>query len=98
MERVRADDPVGEQRRDVRGHHEHRPLLPEAPDLYVNSAVDPDTSATLMIDKQVDAAVIGSNQRDRVRSDRGDANYKAVPSQFWRQVRMPPTTPATSGR
>jgi ABC-type transport system substrate-binding protein len=67
--------------------------LPHLDGLTYLIAVDPDTAATLMIDKQVQAAVIGTNQKDRVKDGRKDAQYKAVPSQFWRQFRMPPTTP-----
>ncbi|HEY4669237.1 MAG TPA: ABC transporter substrate-binding protein, partial [Tepidiformaceae bacterium] len=50
------------------------------------------TQATMFIDRQVNAAVIGSNQKDRVNDSRKDVTYKAVPSQFWRQFRMSPTT------
>ncbi|HSE44237.1 MAG TPA: ABC transporter substrate-binding protein, partial [Gemmatimonadales bacterium] len=67
--------------------------LPYVDKLSYLIATDPDTSATLYIDKQVDAAVLGSNQKDRAKSERSDSNYQPVPSQFWRQFRMPPTTP-----
>jgi peptide/nickel transport system substrate-binding protein len=65
---------------------------------YVDSleyliAIDPDTSATLFIDKQVNGAVLGTNQKQRVKDARKDIQYEAVPSQFWRQFRMSPTTP-----
>ncbi|MCC7365140.1 MAG: ABC transporter substrate-binding protein [Dehalococcoidia bacterium] len=66
--------------------------LPYIDKLTYVIAIDPDTTATLFIDKQVDGAVIGSNQRKRVQDERSDATYKAVPSQFWRQFRMSPTT------
>lgn len=56
-------------------------------------AVDPDTAATLYIEKQVDAIVTGQAQLNRVKDARErDSTYKIVPSQFWRQMRMPPTT------
>lgn len=56
-------------------------------------AIDPDTSATLFIDKQVNGAVLGTNQKQRVQDARKDIVHQAVPSQFWRQFRMMPTTP-----
>ncbi len=64
---------------------------------YINEfslllAVDPDTAATLFIDKQVDGIVAGKAQLDRIKDGRKEVNYSAVPSQFWRQMRMPPTT------
>ena len=56
-------------------------------------AVDPDTAATLYIEKQVDAIITGQAQLNRVKDAREkDSTYKIVPSQFWRQMRMPPTT------
>lgn len=55
-------------------------------------ATDPDTAATMFIQKQVRAVIVSQPQLDRVKNGRPDANYKAVPSQFWRQMRMPPTT------
>jgi peptide/nickel transport system substrate-binding protein len=69
------------------------PKLPYVDRLEYLIAIDPDTTATMFTDRQVDAAVIGANQRERVQGDRSDANYQAVPSQFWRQMRMSPTTP-----
>ncbi len=69
-----------------------QPDLPHVDKLVYLIATDGDTAATMFIDGQVDAAVLGINQLDRVRSERGDANYAAVPSQFWRQFRLPPTT------
>lgn len=66
--------------------------LPYVDKLVYLISNDGDTQATMFIDKQVDGGVIGSNQKDRVRDARKDVNYKAVPSQFWRQFRMPPTT------
>lgn len=55
-------------------------------------AQDPDTAATLFIDKKVDAIVSGQAQLKRIQDARKDVNYQARPSQFWRQMRMPPTT------
>jgi peptide/nickel transport system substrate-binding protein len=55
-------------------------------------AVDADTAATLYIEKQVDAIVAGQAQLKRIQDARQrDSTYKAVPSQFWRQMRLPPT-------
>ena len=70
--------------------------IPEQP--YVDAisyiiAIDPDTAATLYIDKQVDAIVAGQAQLQRLKEARGDqSEYRAVPSQFWKQMRMSPTT------
>jgi len=69
-----------------------QPDLPHVEKMVILIATDGDTAATMFIDKQVDAAVLGTNQKDRARSERSDATYAAVPSQFWRQFRMPPTT------
>ncbi|PWB69321.1 MAG: hypothetical protein C3F15_15335 [Holophagae bacterium] len=66
--------------------------LPYVDKLVYLISTDGDTQATMFIDKQVDGGVIGSNQNQRVRDARKDVNYKAVPTQFWRQFRMPPTT------
>ena len=56
-------------------------------------AIDPDTAATLYINKQVDAIVAGQSQLQRIKDARGgDSEYRAVPSQFWKQMRMQPTT------
>ena len=55
-------------------------------------ATDPDTAATLFIDKKVDAIVAGQAQLKRIQDARKDVNYQPRPSQFWRQMRMPPTT------
>jgi peptide/nickel transport system substrate-binding protein len=55
-------------------------------------AIDPDTSATLYIEDQVDAIVVGQSQLQRVLDEREkDSTYEIVPSQFWRQMRMMPT-------
>jgi peptide/nickel transport system substrate-binding protein len=67
--------------------------LPYVDRLVYLISTEGDTSATMFIDRQLDGAVLGSNQRQRVRDARRDTNYKAVPSQFWRQFRMSPTTP-----
>jgi peptide/nickel transport system substrate-binding protein len=57
-------------------------------------ATDPDTAATLFIDKKVDAIVAGHAQLQRIQDARKDVNYQPRPSQFWREMRMPPTTAA----
>lgn len=64
---------------------------------YIDSAIwrfvtDPDTAATMFVQKESLAVIVSQPQLDRVQSGRPDALYKAVPSQFWRQFRMPPTT------
>jgi len=70
-----------------------QPDLPHLDGISYLIAVDPDTSATLYIEKQVDAIVVGQSQLQRVKDGREkDSNYEIVPSQFWRQMRMPPTT------
>jgi peptide/nickel transport system substrate-binding protein len=67
--------------------------LPHLDGISYIIAIDPDTSATLYIEKQVDAIVIGQSQLQRVLDDREeDSTYEIVPSQFWRQMRMMPTT------
>ncbi len=55
-------------------------------------AADPATSATLFISKGVDAAVLAQSELQRVKDARPDAHLEDVPSQFWKQFRMPPTT------
>jgi peptide/nickel transport system substrate-binding protein len=69
------------------------PDLPHLDAITYIIALDPDTSATLYIDKQVDAIVAGQAQLQRIKDARGDSSeYRAVPSQFWKQMRMQPTT------
>ena len=87
-----------EWQKDVKFVLDKNPAYREQGKPYVDRleyyiAIDPDTSATLFIDKQVNAAVLGTNQKDRVRDARKDIVHQAVPSQFWRQFRMSPTTP-----
>jgi len=86
-----------EWQKDVKFELERNPTywqngLPYLDKLVYLISTDPDTSATLLIDKQVQGAVLGPNQTKRVRDARKDLNWKAVPSQFWRQFRMSPTT------
>ncbi len=71
-----------------------KPELPHLDELSFLIAIDPDTSATLFIDRQVLGVVTGQSQLDRVKDGRDDAQYESRPSQFWRQMRMPPTTQA----
>lgn len=42
----------------------------------------------MFIDKKVDAIVSGNAQLQRINDGRKDTNYPAMPSQFWRQMRM----------
>jgi peptide/nickel transport system substrate-binding protein len=66
--------------------------LPNIDQYSILLATDPATSATLFIDKKVDAIVTDFSQLQRIKDARKDVNYQAVPSQFWKQMRMPPTT------
>lgn len=66
--------------------------LPNIDAYTILLATDPDTAATMFIDKKVDAIVSGNAQLQRIKDGRKDVNYQAQPSQFWRQMRMPPTT------
>lgn len=69
------------------------PSLPYLDAISYIIAIDPDTAASLYIDRQVDAIVSGQAQLDRIKEARdSDSNYKSVPSQFWKQMRMMPTT------
>lgn len=54
-------------------------------------AADPDTAATLFIEKQVDGISSGVAQKNRIKDGRPDATYKAQPQQGMTIVRMPPT-------
>ncbi len=78
----------------VRNPNYWKPELPYVDEFSLLIAIDPDTSATLFIDKQVQGLVTGKAQLDRVKEARKDAQYQSRPSQFWRQMRMPPTTQA----
>jgi ABC-type transport system substrate-binding protein len=66
--------------------------LPYLDGLNLAIVVDPETAATLFIDKQRHILSTTFNRRDRVQAGRPDANYATQPSQFWRQMRMSPTT------
>jgi len=55
-------------------------------------STDADVSATLFIEKKVDAIQTTAQTGPRIQSDRKDANYKAQPQQGMRIMRMPPTT------
>ena len=88
---------LDEWQKDVKFVLSKNPNYRESGKPYVDKleyliAIDPDTSATLFIDKQVNGAVLGTNQRGRVQDARKDIVHEAVPSQFWRQFRMSPTT------
>ncbi|MEZ4482726.1 MAG: ABC transporter substrate-binding protein [Dehalococcoidia bacterium] len=54
-------------------------------------STDPDVSATLFIEKKVDAIATTAQTGPRIRSDRKDAVYKAQPQQGMKIMRMPPT-------
>ena len=57
-------------------------------------STDPATAATLFINKSVDAVIVGQSNFQRVKDGRPDAVSQDVPSQFWKEFRMPPTTSA----
>jgi peptide/nickel transport system substrate-binding protein len=67
--------------------------LPHLDKLILPIVPDADTASTMFIRREVDGVILGRAQRERTRSGRPDANYVAVPSQFWRVFRMPPTGP-----
>jgi peptide/nickel transport system substrate-binding protein len=54
-------------------------------------SLDANTRTTLFIDKKVDTAREDFSQLSQLKNGRKDATYRAIPSQFWRQFRMPPT-------
>ncbi|MBM3138892.1 MAG: ABC transporter substrate-binding protein [Chloroflexi bacterium] len=64
---------------------------------YVDNVVllmvkEPDTQATMYIDRKLDAVAVGQSQLKRVQDARSkDSQYQAVPSQFWRVFRLMPT-------
>ncbi len=76
----------------VKNPNYYKKELPNIDQFSIILATDPDTAATLFIDKKVDAIVSGVAQLQRIKDGRKDVNYQAQPSQFWRQMRMPPTT------
>ena len=76
----------------VKNPNYYKKELPNIDQYTILLATDPDTAATLFIDKKVDAIVSGITQLQRIKDGRKDVNYQAQPSQFWKQLRMPPTT------
>jgi peptide/nickel transport system substrate-binding protein len=66
--------------------------LPYLDEIIWDTVIDPEVGATLFIDGTSMGEIVGINQLDRVLDARPDATYKPVPSQFWRQIRMSPTT------
>ncbi len=66
--------------------------LPYLDSISWDIVLDPETVATLFVDKKIAAMGTSFNRLDRVKSGRPDATYRAVASQFWRQIRMSPTT------
>jgi ABC-type transport system substrate-binding protein len=66
--------------------------LPYLDSISWDIVLDPETQATLFVDKQVHAVRASYNRLDRIQSGRADASYTAAPNQFWRQMRMSPTT------
>lgn len=68
------------------------PALPYLDELELLMSPDNDTAATQFIDGTFHAFVAGQSQLGRIQDARSDdTRYNAVPSQFWRQFRMPPT-------
>ena len=76
----------------VKNPNYYKKELPNIDAFSILIAIDPDTSATLFIDNKVDAIVSGVAQLQRIKDGRKNTNYQAQPSQFWKQMRMPPTT------
>ena len=66
--------------------------LPYLDTISWDIVLDPETQATLFVDKKMHGIVATYNRLDRIKSGRPDATYEAVPAQFWRQMRMSPTT------
>jgi peptide/nickel transport system substrate-binding protein len=64
---------------------------PFADKLNMPVVTDADAQATLFLDRKIDAVTTTFARRDRVKQGRPDAVTQSVPSQFWRQFRMPPT-------
>src|SRR5690606_22440967 len=69
-----------------------KPGMPYIDQLSFLLSTDPATTATLFINKSVDAVIVGQSNLDRVKDGRPDAVGKDIPSQFWKEFRMPPTT------
>ncbi|MEX2229015.1 MAG: ABC transporter substrate-binding protein [Dehalococcoidia bacterium] len=68
------------------------PELPYLDGIEYLISIDPDTNATLFIDKKIMAYGAGQAQLKRVQDARGaDSRYAKQPLQFWRQFRMSPT-------
>ena len=65
--------------------------LPYVDSVDWNIVTDGDTGATMFIDRQIDATVLGEAQFQRVLDARDDVRYEVTPAQFWRQMRMQPT-------
>lgn len=78
----------------VRNPDYRNPDLPYVDTLTYLVSLDANTRATLFIDKQIDAVTVGFSELSQVKDRRSDATYRPVPSQFWRQFRMPPTLAA----
>ncbi|MBK6563239.1 MAG: hypothetical protein IPG14_17130 [Dehalococcoidia bacterium] len=73
--------------------------LPYVDKLTYLIATDAQVRATLYIDRKIDAIIVGYNELSQVNDKRkSDSAYRAVPSQFWRQFRMPPTLAADSAK
>ena len=66
-------------------------LLPYLDEVEMLLVQDPNTAATQFINGDFSAYATDANYVERVREGRGDATEIAVPSQFGRQMRMPPT-------
>lgn len=68
------------------------PELPYLDGIEYLISIDPDTNATLFIDKKTMQYDSGQAQLKRVQDSRGaDTSYYKQPLQFWRQFRMSPT-------
>ncbi|MEZ4493873.1 MAG: ABC transporter substrate-binding protein [Dehalococcoidia bacterium] len=66
--------------------------LPYLDSISWDIVLDAETRSTLFIDKKMHGTIESFAQLDRIKNGRPDAQYNPAPSQFWRQMRMSPTT------
>ena len=66
--------------------------LPYIDSFTQHIVLDIEAASTLLIDGEIDALIAGVNQQERISKALPDHVYRTVPGQFWKQVRMPPTT------
>ncbi|MEZ4493875.1 MAG: ABC transporter substrate-binding protein [Dehalococcoidia bacterium] len=66
--------------------------LPYVDSISWDIVLDAETRSTLFIDKKMHATKESFAQLERIKGGRPDATYDSAPRQFWRQMRMSPTT------